>query len=76
MLSVPVSSTGQAPAPASDTNLPGADLDARRVCAMEGAHLKSGAIIASSGAICVLGVNSFQLQLAINDFLRKHLTGA
>ena len=30
MLSVPVSSTGQAPAPAGSTNLPGADLDVRR----------------------------------------------
>ncbi len=29
------------------TNLPGADLDARRGCAREGAHHKSSAIIAS-----------------------------
>ena len=44
MLSVPVSSTGQAPAPASGTNLPGADLDIRRMpCAPWKAHIKNPA---------------------------------
>ena len=53
MLSVPVSSTGQAPAPAerhkSARSRFGHPKDARRVCAMEGAHQKSCAIIASTG---------------------------
>ena len=42
MLSVPVSSTGQAPASADGTNLPGADLDVRRTpagCAPWKAHI-------------------------------------
>ena len=44
MLSVPVSSTGQAPAPAGGTNLPGADLDVRRTpCAPWKAHIKNPA---------------------------------
>ena len=46
MLSVPVSSTGQAPAPAGGTNLPGADLDVRRTpvgCAPGKAHIKNPA---------------------------------
>ena len=44
MLSVPVSSTGQAPAPAGGTNLPGADLDVRRTpCVPWKAHIKNPA---------------------------------
>ena len=44
MLSVPVSSTGQAPAPAGGTNLSGAELDVRRTpagCAPWKAHIKN-----------------------------------
>ena len=46
MLSVPVSSTGQAPAPAGGTNLPGADLDVQRTPAggaPRKAHIKNPA---------------------------------